>query len=267
MKRDFPEKTTSLPPTKRPAEAVEPPSLPAGLPAGLRIVVAGRSDGPICGVRDHARVVSASLEAAGASVSTVWSRSERGAPDVRRWAADVRRRCEEERAEVVLLHYSVFAFSRRGVPVDVPMLAARLARLGLPVVLFAHEYAYPWGRRGWRGGVQAATQRAALLPLVGACAATIVTTAVRAGWVRTRWWLPRRPATVAPVFATIDPHPSAAAGAPRSGRVGIFGFGAEGLAVELVTGAVADVARRSPHAHLALIGAAHALSGITTVKA
>jgi len=139
--------------------------------------------------------------------------------------------------------------------VDVLPLAVVLRRLGLPVVLFAHELAYPWGRRGWRGAVQAVSQRAVLIPLLRSSAAAIVTTTDRARWLRTRWWLPPTAVTLAPVFATITPDPSSRAVVPVPGRIGLFGFGAEGLAVELVTGTVADIARRSPQAHLALIGA------------
>jgi hypothetical protein len=170
-------------------------------------------------------------------------------------AAELERSCRSEQAEAVLLHYSVFSFSYRGIPIGVPALAIRLRRLGIPIVLFAHEFAYPWGRRGWRGAVHAATQRAALLPLVELATAVIVTTPERARWLRTRWWLPRRPVDFAPVFSNIRPHPSSNPASPKAGRVGLFSFGAEGLAIELVVGAVADVSRDLPDTHLTLIGA------------
>lgn len=222
----------------------------------LRLVVAGVSRAPVCGVRDHAIRLAAALQRAGACVSIVWTEDAGGQPSsLARWTADLARRCQEDKADAVLLHYSVFAFSRHGVPTGVPLLAARLRRLGVPVVLIAHEYAYPWGQRGWRGAVHAIAQRAVLVPLVSVCGAAVVTTSGRQRWLSTRRWLPQRSVGFAPVFTNISPGPRAASIRPVQGRIGLFSFGAEGLAADLVVDAVAEVSRRCPQAHLALIGA------------
>lgn len=220
----------------------------------MNILVAGVSDGSFCGVQDHAAVLSNALGETGLTVTTVWLDAASGVARATRLGHELYRRCQEVRPAAVLLHYSVFSFSYRGVPAGVPALAACLWRLGIPVVLFAHEFAYPWGRRGWRGAVHAATQRVALAPLFFASAAVIVTTVERVCWLRTRRWLPRRPVVFIPVFSNISPSESAHASAKEPGRIGLFSFGAEGLAVDIVIGAVADVARRCPDAHLVLIG-------------
>lgn len=225
-------------------------------PVGLRLVVAGVSQAPVCGVRDHAIRLAAGLQRAGACVSIVWTEDTGGQrPSLARWMADLARRCREHEADAVLLHYSVFAFSWHGVPIGVPLLAVRLRRLGVQVVLFAHEYAYPWGQRGWRGAVHAVTQRAVLVPLVAVCGAAVVTTPGRQRWLSTRLWLPRRSVGFAPVFSNISPTPGAPSIRPVQGRIGLFSFGAEGLALDVVVDAVAEVSRRCPQAHLVLIGA------------
>lgn len=220
----------------------------------MKVVVAGISDGPFCGVHDHAEVLSNALREAGLSVTTAWSHAAPGATRTRRFGHELRRRCQEVRPAAVLLHYSVFSFSYRGVPAGVPALAARLRRLGIPVVLFAHEFAYPWGRRGWRGAIHAVTQRVALIPLFSASAVVVVTTPERVRWLRTRGWLAGRPVLLTPVFSNIMPPKLGNPPATEPGRIGLFGFGAEGQAIDLVVGAVADVAHRSTAAHLMLIG-------------
>lgn len=225
-----------------------------GVPS-LQVVVAGISSTKVCGVRDHARILTSALEDRGVKVTSLWVEAPSGASGVTELVRSLRRQTRAEQPDAVLLHYSVFAYAWRGLPLGVPLLAMMLRRLNVRSVLFAHEFAYPWGRRGWRGAVHAATQRAALAPLVAASSAVVVTTRERVLWLRTRWWLPQRPMACAPVFSNISPHPSSRSIAPVPGRVGLFSFGAEGLAVEIVTGAVAEVAKRSPRTHLVLIGA------------
>lgn len=213
---------------------------------GLIALVTGVSDASVCGVRDHARLLAAAMRDARHAVHLAWAESI-GELRTHRLEA-----VASSRVDALLLHYSVFAFSRRGVPLGVPALALRLHRLGLPVVLFAHEYAYPWGRRGWRGATLALTQRIALFALFWASAAVVVTTDDRRRWLESRIWLPRRPVTVAPVFSTISRRPSCTQ--PIAGRIGLFSFGAEGIERDLLMGAVSDIARRRPGTHLALIG-------------
>ena len=47
----------------------------------------------------------------------------------------------------------------------------------------AHELAYPWGRGGWRGRLWATTQRGALIELLRAAAAVIVTSEDQQRWL------------------------------------------------------------------------------------
>jgi glycosyltransferase involved in cell wall biosynthesis len=220
----------------------------------LRVLVVGVSTDSICGVRDHAQILSSALSDEGAEVTTIWACTDDGLGMID-LVRGLSRRRQEGAFDFVLLHYSVFAFSWRGVPVAVPILMLVLRRLGAPVVVFAHEFAYPWGRRGVRGAVHAVTQRAALVPLTATSDAVIVTTEERVQWLRHRWWLPKRPVVLVPVFSNIPRDASAERFQESPGRIGVFSFGAEGLAAETVTAAVAQVATRVPTAHLVLIGA------------
>lgn len=223
--------------------------------SSVRILVAGVSAGPVCGVRDQAAVLSGALAEAGAEISTIWGPDALGkAPDLGDLVRQVDQRSRAERADAVLLHYSVFAYSRRGVPLGVPSLATRLRKLGVPLLAFAHEFACPWTGRGWRGGTQAATQRAALVPFLSVAARVFVTTPERAEWLNSRRWLLRSPVTFVPIASNIPPHPSSEAVIAVGGRIGLFSFSDQSLAVELLVGAVADAARRTACAHLVLIG-------------
>lgn len=222
--------------------------------ARLRLLVAGASTDAVCGVRDHAAFLDGALRRAGAEIGTGWVDQSRGFSAPIKIAQRIWRDCRQSPPDAAILHYSVFALSWRGVPVLVPILSLVLRRLGVPVILFAHEFAYPWGRRGLKGFLQAVTQRLVFISLVAAADALVVTTEDRVAWLRSRWWLPRRPVRCAPVFSNIAVRVSANAVDEVPGRVGVFGFGAEGLEAELVTGAVARAARTVPASHLVLIG-------------
>lgn len=100
---------------------------------------------------------------------------------------------------------------------------------------------------------QAATQRASLLGLVAACSAIVVATSERVDWFRTRWWLPSRRVTFVPVFANIVPT-GRTGERTVPGRVGLFSFATDGLAMEVAVDALAEVSRQVEKAHLALIG-------------
>lgn len=225
-----------------------------GDPGTLRVVVAGTSQGLVCGVRDHARVLSDALAEQGAMVASVWVEQPGGFSSTVRLAQQLWRRSRDD-VDVIVLHYSVFAYASHGIPVGLPLLALVLGRFRAPVVLLAHELVYPWRRRGWRGAVHAATQRAALVPLVAGSDAVIVTTEDRVGWFRSRRWLPCRPVFCAPVFSNIPRQPAGAGQEDVPGRVGVFSFGAEGLDADLVTRAVAAASVSVGAAHLTMIGA------------
>ncbi len=226
----------------------------------LRIAVVGVSTSPTCGVRDHAVLLAEALGRQGVSCSLHWLwRSEvslRAArSEVLAWTRRLSAELDGNPPDAVLLHYSVFAYSDRGLPLFVRPVLSALHRSRIPLVTLLHEFAYPWGRRGWRGKAWALTQRALLIDVVRASTAVVVTTDFRAEWIASRHWLPKRPVVVAPVFSTL-PAPSAGrAPERRSPVVGLFGYSAEGAAVAITLDAVRLLEDRGAPVQLILLGA------------
>jgi glycosyltransferase involved in cell wall biosynthesis len=228
------------------------------LAAGPRIAVVGVSAGPICGARDHALLLAQALEHAGTPCSMHWLVREASSlaaerAEIRAWARELPAQLRREGADAVLLHYSVFAYAHRGVPLFVAPVLAALRRAGLPAIALLHELVYPWRHGGLRGKVWSVTQRAQLIGVVRDAAAVLLTTDFRARWVRTRPWLPRRALGVAPVFSNL-PAPRAPQ-RPVRGRVGLFGYSFEGAAVGLVLDAIARARARGAPVELVLLGA------------
>ena len=211
-------------------------------------------------MRDHATLLADALASEGCSCTMHWlvreERSLRGShSEVRAWLEDLAGELARERPDAILLHYSVFTYSHKGVPVFVPAVASLLRRSGIPVVSVMHEFAYPWRYGGWRGAVWAVSQRAVLVELLRASASVIVTAESRAGWLATRPWLPRRRTLVAPVFSNL-PAPSASRPAAGSQQViGLFGYSYQGVASTVVVDALADLLGRGLDVRLALLGA------------
>jgi len=228
--------------------------------SGLRAAVVGISTTPVCGVRDHATLLAEELSGRGLSCSWHWlSRQPHAAPAQRRelaaWAARLPGEFEREQAQLVILHYSVFAYSHRGLPIHVPAVTGALRRSGLPVVLFIHEAVYPWTIGGLRGKVWAASQRVALLEVIRGAAGVLVTAEFRARWLASRRWLPRRPLAVAPVFSNL-PAPVARGVAPGPGvDIGLFGYAYEGADLAPVLGAFRLLRDRGREVRLRLLGA------------
>lgn len=228
-------------------------------PASTPVAVVGVSLASSCGVRDHATLLARGLDESGVACELHWltrsQRSLRGSrEEIGAWAAGVGRELAAAGPPAVLLHYSVFTVSHKGVPLFLrPVLAAaRAARA--PVAGVLHEFAYPWGYGGWRGGVWAVSQRAALVELVRSCDALMVTAEQRARWLRSRRWLPARPVVSAPVFSNL-PAPAPAARDSRPAQLGLFGFSYQGAAVELVLDALAEVRAARAGTRLLLLGA------------
>jgi glycosyltransferase involved in cell wall biosynthesis len=236
-------------------------SAPSGPGARIRCAAVGISVDDPCGVRDHARLLGDQLAAVGVSCRLHWlSRSEGsigdGRAEVHAWADAVAGELEREPPDAILLHYSVFAFSHRGVPMFVRPVLAALAGLGIPCVTFMHEYAYPWHLGGARGKVWALTQRAALRAVVRRSSAIVVSADARANWLATRVWLPRRPTSVAPVFSNLPPAADAMIGAvDGAATLGLFGYGHEGVGVTTVLDALRIVRERHSGVELLLLGA------------
>jgi glycosyltransferase involved in cell wall biosynthesis len=234
--------------------------LARGSKPGFRIALVGASSAPICGVRDHVRVIAEALTAQGAQVETLWwERDEswglrRLRAEARRWLAAIDETVRCERPDWIIWHYSVFAWGVRGIPFLAPAVARRLARTRVPLLVVLHEFTFPFGDAGIRGRVWALAHRAALVPVWRASAGAIVTTEERGRWLRSRRWLPRRPVLFLPVCSNLPA--SEAPARPRGGpRVGVFGFATDAALADEVVAAVAVLRARGLEVRLELIGA------------
>jgi len=241
--------------TTRTAEAAV-----AGIGRPLRVAAVGISTSRICGVRDHAVLLADALgrENVSCSLHWLWRADQSIAAErsqIRDWTRSLSAELDRARPDALLLHYSVFAHSYRGVPLFVPATMSALRGLGIPLVTFLHEYAYPWRRGGIRGTLWASTQRAILFEVMRGSAAAVVTAAFRAEWLASRSWLPRRRVVVAPVFSNLPP-PTAGSRPDRSSHlVGLFGYAYEGAAASLVLDAVRVLEDRGMGVQLILLGA------------
>lgn len=243
-----------------------------------RTAALGVSTAPICGVRDHATRLAQALALLDCPCSMHWLErravSLRGQrAEVRAWCAGLPRELDAARAEVALLHYSVFSYAYRGVPIFVSPTLAAVRRARLPLVTLLHEFAYPWGRDGLRGASWAASQRALLVAVLRASDAVLTTTDFQADWLASRPWLPRRPTAVAPVFSNL-PAPFAAASiapvghdAPASGpdgagaTLGLFGYAYGEPTIAIVLDAIRRLGERGAPVRLELLGAPGPASG------
>lgn len=227
---------------------------------GLRIAVVGASSGPVCGVRDYARVTAEALSSHGARVTTLWwERDEswgfrRTAAEARAWLDAVDEAVDRDKPEWILWHYSVFTWGGRGIPYLAPMVARRLARTEVPVLAVLHEFAFPFGEGGLGGTVWALAHRAALVPVLRGTTAVIVTTEDRALWLRSRRWLPLRPVSFLPVCSNLPVVPTQSR-LEDVLSVGVFGFAAGCSLVEEVTAALTHLRDAGLKARLVLVGA------------
>ncbi len=227
--------------------------------AERRIAVVGVSVSEICGVRDHATLLADALARDEVSCSMLWLRrrqSSRAASreEFRAWTRELASELESSRPDAILLHYSVFSYSHRGLPIFVHPVLSTLHGTRVPVVAVLHEFAYAWMYGGWRGNVWALTQRAALIDVMRVSAAALVTTDVRARWLASRPWLPRRPVAFAPVFSNL-PAPSARAQPAGPAHViGLFGYSYQGAETSLVLDALRELQQRGLDVQLRLLG-------------
>jgi glycosyltransferase involved in cell wall biosynthesis len=238
------------------------PSAPAGsgeTATTRRVAVVGISVNRYCGVRDHARLLTQELERRGASCSVSWltreARGLRPSPaEVRAFSRRLAQELAHEQPDAIVLHYSVFSYCYRGFPMFLrPVLAAigRTDRL----VTIGHELAYPWHHAGLRGKLWALAQRPAAVELVRASSVIVVTADFRAQWVSGRWWLPRRPVRVAPVFSNLPAPRALDAGEIERDVVGMFGYAYGGVAKEAVLDAARLLRDRGLPVRLRLLGA------------
>lgn len=228
--------------------------------APIRVAVVGASLNPTCGVRDHALVLAGELDGEEIECAVHWlTRGERSLRGSRRemaaWRAQLARDLHERRPDAILLHYSVFTLSHKGVPLFLHRLLRSLRELRVPIVTVMHEYAYPWRLGGWRGKVWALTQRAALVELLRASTSLLVTAESRRPWLESCPWIPHRPVAVAPVFSNLPPPGARSDSSRERALVGLFGYSYEGAAVALILDAVAELGRRGRTVQLMLLGA------------
>jgi len=231
----------------------------------LRLLVVGASTTPVCGVRDYAQVTGRAFRETGADLefvwwerNTGWSRS-RTLSERAAWLEQVAD-ASARRPDRIVWHYSVFAWGTHGVPTLVPGTARGLSRLGVPILLVAHELVFPFGRGGIRGRVWATTQRSALMWPLRVSNAVVVTTEDRLRWLQTRRWLPERPARFLPVCSNVPPGDSSSqthssAQSSRALVVGVFGFGAVGALARETMDAVARLRADVGEVRALLIGA------------
>jgi glycosyltransferase involved in cell wall biosynthesis len=229
-------------------------------PPTRELAVVGVSASVACGVRDHGRLLAEQLRSEGDTCSVHWLEREAGSltgahAEFRDWSRGLRRELSSARPDAVLLHYSVFSYSHRGLPVFVPEVLSALRAAGTPVLGILHELAYRLHFGGWRGKAWGVSQRLALIDVMRTCAAAIVTAPERVEWLCSRRWLARRPVLLAPVFSNLpSPRPDAAP-APGPPRLGLFGYAYQGAAIALVLDAVAALRARGIAAELVLLGA------------
>jgi glycosyltransferase involved in cell wall biosynthesis len=226
----------------------------------LRTASLGISTTAICGVRDHGALLAEALDAEGCICSTHWLDREgtslRAARrQVSAWTHELPAELAAADAEAALLHYSVFAYSFRGLPLFVAPVLAAVRRARLPLVTILHEFVYPWRRDGLRGIAWAVSQRALLIEVMRASDALVTTTDFQAEWLRSRPWLVRRPVAIAPVFSNL-PAPGQADRADRAvPSIGIFGYAYRRPTVSLVVEALALLQERGVDARVELLGA------------
>jgi glycosyltransferase involved in cell wall biosynthesis len=225
----------------------------------LRVATVGVSTDSPCGVCDHATLLARALERENVSSSFSWlwrtdGRLAASRSQVARWLAQEQPKLADGQLDAILLHYSVFAYSHRGVPLFVHPVVSALSRLGVPIVSVLHEYAYPWRRGGARGTLWAATQRAILPEVMRASSAIVVTADFRAAWLKRQPLLAKREAVLAPVFSNLPP-PAPDRPAQRRPSVGLFGYSYEGTAQTLVLDAMARLHEQGIPAELHLLGA------------
>jgi glycosyltransferase involved in cell wall biosynthesis len=226
----------------------------------LTAAVVGVSTRPTCGVRDHAFLLAQALDRENVSCSMHWHSSTGSSlaarsRESRRWTRTLEAELRDGRFDAILLHYSVFSYSYRGVPLFVHPSVASLRGAGAPIVTIMHEIAYPWRLGGVRGTLWAASQRAALIELVRASAALVVTADFRAEWLRSRRWLPARPVAVAPVFSNLPRSSARPDPRPAEPTAGIFGYALDPATVSLVLDAVRRLRDRGIPLRLLLLGA------------
>jgi len=231
----------------------------------MRVAAVGMSFGGACGVRDHATLLAEALNRATVACSIHWlSRGDvsfrPARREIRQWTQRLTAELEHGQPDAILLHYSVFAYAHRGIPLFVHLVTSAVRRSRIPLITVLHEFAYPWMHRGVPGAVWASSQRALLFDIMCASSAAVVTTDDRAEWLGSRRWLPKRPVLVSPVFSNLPPPATAVRAGPQPYTLGLFGYSGEHVAISLVLDALSLLKEDGIRVQLMLLGAPGRLS-------
>ncbi len=226
------------------------------------VLVIGVSEGPVCGVRDHGNRLSEGLQRRDLTVVASWWERTSGRQlreelrEARRWSSKLKQSVRDLDPLAVLVHYSVFAYSHRGIPLfAIPVFRSlRGGNPDVPILTLLHEFAYPWRRGGWRGITWALTQRLMLWFVVTRSSALVVTTQQRSDWISSRRWLPARRVCVAPVFSNLPPARSDLQKVPTGAQIGLFGYEHEAISLQTVLDALSTLREVGPEATLLLLG-------------
>ncbi|MFI4977187.1 MAG: glycosyltransferase [Solirubrobacterales bacterium] len=227
--------------------------------SAIHTTAVGISATATCGVRDYAKLLARALGEENVCCSLLWL--ERGdepllaaRSQVRSWARELAGKLAEDPPRAVLLHYSVFSYSYRGLPVFVPPVLAVLGRARIPLLTILHEFVYPWGHTGVRGTAWAVSQRALLIDVMRTSTAVLVTTESRAEWLASRPWLAKRPVGVAPVFSNLPPATVGLPGGGLGPAIGLFGYSYPAPMIALVLDALSRVRKQGVPVQLRLLG-------------
>jgi glycosyltransferase involved in cell wall biosynthesis len=209
------------------------------------------------GVRDYGRLLGEELARRGYDVREEWVVSEGSHwPDAIVSSVRFLRIAFSLRAGTpVIWNYSSFAYGLRGLPLAGVLLGVVLRLRGSKVVTILHEMTYPWGRRGWRGNIQAVTQSMALHPVLAGSSEVVVTIAQRADALTNRRWPGKGHVHVAPVFSTIGSPACATWRENESSNpvVGVLNYTGDGARPDVITGALARL-DQSHRPSLVLLG-------------
>lgn len=204
-------------------------------------MVAGMVPPGKSGVRDYGDLLGEELIRRGFDVEEAWVVSNgRAVRDAVTCARRLLRVATSVPAGVpVVWNYSSFAYGLRGVPMPGVLFGLVLRLRRRRVVTILHELAYPWGRRGWRGNVQAVTQWLAFQPVLRGSKVVIVTTEERAEALRRRSRWARCPVHSAPVFSTIgSPSQVCRRALVAHDVVGVLNYTGDGARPDVVIGAM-----------------------------
>ncbi len=163
------------------------------------------SSGP-CGVRDYGSRLAGQLGVAGHDVTELWFENDGSRfRSALRTAVGLLRACvRPRRGATAIWHYSVYAYSFRGIPLPGVLLGIVLRLRSVTVIAVLHEMALHWDVPR-RQKVHCVLQRLALPLVLAGADEVVVTTERRQQWLISRLRVSRRKVHVLPVFSNFPP--------------------------------------------------------------